>query len=195
MHTPSIQNEHNLTSYHAHHIPDKGDPILRMDILLIHPKINAQPLASRRQGNGGLNRHAVVAAPHLVSRRVPRQSPCPPTGGLQQEAALIDPDEGHPLVSGFFLIRGHSTKRHWPMASSSRSRAWCWGYWHEKPNPCSRRPTWTPQTCGQSPARLADTSTARYQSPPPGDPPAAVASTAPYLGHSTDSPAPDAVWL
>ena len=142
MDTPPIQNEHDLASYHTPQRTDKGYHILPVDIMLIPSEINAQPLAPRRQGNGGLtNRPAIVAIPPLVYGRVTRQSPRPTTGGLQQEAALIHQGDGRPLVPGFFLIRGHSTKRHWRMASSSRSRARCWGYWHEKPNPCSRRPT------------------------------------------------------
>ena len=80
--------------------------------MLIHSEINTQPLALRRQRNGGLNRQAIVAIPHLVHGRVAPQSPCSATGGLQHKAALIDPGDGHPFLSGFFLIRGHSTKRH-----------------------------------------------------------------------------------
>ncbi len=81
---------------------DKGYHILRMDILLIQPKINAQPLAFWRQGNGGLDRQAIGAPPRLVYRRVPRQCPRPTTGRLQPEAARIDPDDGHPFLPGFF---------------------------------------------------------------------------------------------
>ena len=141
MHTPPIQNEHDLAPYHTQQMTDKGYHILPVNIMLIHSEINAQPLTARRQGNGGLNRQAIMAIPHLMYGRVTRQSPRPTTGGLQHEATLIYQGDGRPLVPGFFLIRGHSTKRHWRMASSSRSRARCSGYWHEKPNPCSRRPT------------------------------------------------------
>ena len=66
--------------------------------MLEHP----QPLPSRRPRNRGLNRHAIVAVPHLVPGWVAPQRPRPTTGGLEQEAALVDPSDGHVLLSGFF---------------------------------------------------------------------------------------------
>ena len=53
----------------------------------------------------------------------------------------------------------------------------------------------TPQTSVQSPGLRAYRSTVRYQSPPLGGLPAKAFSTFPGLGHSIDSPGPDAVWL
>lgn len=51
----------------------------------------------------------------------------------------------------------------------------------------------TPQTFVQSPALHGYKSTMRYQSRLLGAPPAKAVSTAPCLGHSIDSPDPDAV--
>ena len=75
MHTPPIQNEHDLAPYHTQQMTDKGHHILSVNIMLIHSEINTQPLALRRQRNGGLNRQAIVAIPHLVQGRVAPQSP------------------------------------------------------------------------------------------------------------------------
>ena len=65
MDTPPIQNEHDLAPYHTQQMTDKGYHILPVNIMLIHSEINAQPLAPRRQGNGGLNRQAIMAIPTL----------------------------------------------------------------------------------------------------------------------------------
>ena len=57
------------------------------------------------------------------------------------QPAFVDKDDGSPLLTGFFLMAGHSTRRHFRMACSSRSTARRSGRWQLKPLAPSNRHT------------------------------------------------------
>jgi len=72
-----------------------------------------------------------------LSARSPGAHPCGP--GTQ--SAFVDKDDGSPLLAGFFLRAGHSTRCHFRMAFSFRSTARRSGRWQLKPLAPSSRHT------------------------------------------------------
>jgi len=72
-----------------------------------------------------------------LSARSPGPNPC----GTGAQSAFIYKDNGSPLLAGFFLMAGHSTRRHLRTAFSSRSTARRSGRWQLKPLAPSSRHT------------------------------------------------------
>src|SRR5882724_57439 len=77
----------------------------------------------------------------LEDGRLPARSPGANPRGTGAQSAFIDKDDGSPLLAGFFLMAGHSTRCHFRMAFSSRSNARRSGRWQLKPLAPSNRHT------------------------------------------------------
>ena len=68
-------------------------------------------------------------------------SPGLPYNRVHQESGLVLEDDARADATGFFLMRGHSSRTQRAISRSSRSLALRWGRCGVKPQRCSRRPT------------------------------------------------------
>ena len=81
-------------------------------------------------GNGNSLPVEVVLGDRGLSPRCPGATPVWPLA----QPALVDKDDGPPLLLGFFLIAGQVLRFHSPMASSLRSSARPVGRWGLQPS-------------------------------------------------------------
>lgn len=107
-------------------------------------KVQPDPLALGGHGEGRNGRDLVAGAGPLGdSRGDTTRGPGASHERGHQEPALVDEHEQGVQRTGFFLMRGHSTRTQRRIAASSRSRACRSGFCGVQPKARSTRPIWS----------------------------------------------------
>ncbi len=110
---------------------------VRVEQLTVQPEV----AVNRADRNSRDGRNPVVPVGVPVNGRLTSWTPRLAHRRDQEKARFVEEKQMGPQPRGVFFRRGHTSRFHWAMASSSRSKARRSGFWWLHPRSCRSLPT------------------------------------------------------